>query len=75
MPYHLEGRLLEFCDCRVLRAGPIRLNSFPRAISGFLPGSLQNAVFSATEEGRSPTGGVPDMGTGLEVKVLRGACW
>jgi hypothetical protein len=30
------------------RAGPVRLNSFPRTISGFLPGSLQNAVFAAS---------------------------
>ena len=38
------------------RAGPARLNSFPRTISGFLPGSSQNAVFAAAQEGRSPTG-------------------
>jgi hypothetical protein len=29
------------------RAGPVRLNRFPRTISGFLPGSLQIAVFAA----------------------------
>jgi hypothetical protein len=28
-----------------------------------------------TEGGRRPTVGVPGMGTGLEVKVLRGARW
>jgi hypothetical protein len=31
----------------VARAGPVRLNRFPRTISGFLPGSLQIAVFAA----------------------------
>jgi hypothetical protein len=30
-----------------MRAGPVRLNRFPRTISGFLPGSLQIAVFAA----------------------------
>jgi hypothetical protein len=50
MPYR-GGR----CN-RDIRAGPVCLNNFPRTIRGFLPGSLQNAVFPATQEGRSPTG-------------------
>jgi len=33
------------------------------------------ATGAVTQGGRSPTGGVPGMGTGLEVKVLRGASW
>ena len=33
------------------------------------------AAGAGTEEGRRPTLGVPGMGTGLEVKVLRGARW
>jgi hypothetical protein len=32
-----------------------------------------NAAAGVSKEGRSPTVGVPGMGTGLEVKVLRGA--
>jgi putative transposase len=32
----------------VFRAGPVCLNSFPRTISGFLPGSLLNAVIVAS---------------------------
>jgi hypothetical protein len=37
-----------------------------------LSGSSSEAV---AEGARRATGGVPGMGTGLEVKVLRGARW
>ena len=34
---------------------------------------LQTSIDTAA--GAGTNGGVPDMGTGLEVKVLRGASW
>jgi hypothetical protein len=41
-----------------------------------LPSLNEVAAGAATEQGRRPTvAGVPGMGTGLEVKVLRGASW
>ena len=41
-----------------------------------LPTLDDAAAGAATDQGRRPTVvGVPGMGTGLEVKVLRGASW
>jgi len=38
-------------------------------------GSLGSASEAVAEGARRATGGVPGMGTGMEVKVLCGASW
>src|SRR5277367_1429185 len=49
---------------RATRAGPGRLDRFPRTISGVLPGLLSLPHRGGTKGGRSPTGGPTPMRRG-----------